>query len=84
MYENELLEIMRKDRALAAVMWAFFVAVCREKGHAVVAPQFTTTELREAVDRVKRNKDKFLEHDPNPHQISAALSYLREQLEASA
>jgi len=83
MPKNKLLELIHKDRVAAAIVCAFMVVSFREKGEEIEPERFTAAELREAVERMERNKDKRFEGAFSPHKIHAVLSYLREQLEAA-
>ena len=82
MRENKILDAMRRDPVLSAVMWAFMVVTLREKGERVEAPQFTAAELREAVDRVEYNMERLLEDESTASVACVTLAQLREQLEA--
>ena len=83
MRENKILDAMRQDPVLSAVMWAFMVVTLREKGERVEAPQFTAAELREAVDRVEYNMERLLEDESTASVARVTLAQLREQLEAA-
>lgn len=83
MRENKILDAMRRDPVLSAVMWAFMAVTLREKGERVEAPQFTAAEFREAIDRVERNREKFLADECTATLSRATLAQLREQLEAA-
>lgn len=83
MRENKILDAMRRDPVLSAVMWAFMVVTLREKGERVEAPQFTAAELREAVDRVEYNMERLLEDESTASVARVTLAQLREQLEAA-
>ena len=83
MRENTILDAMRRDRVLSAVMWAFMVVTFREKGEEIEPERFTAAELREAIGRVERNREKFLADECTATLSRATLAQLREQLEAA-